>query len=298
MDEHKYPPNGTTPDYSIEQTISDGELLNCKPDHIVRAHLMVRYAEEFKEPVDRLRSEIEVFDSSQQHPALLGRGTFSKVFAIEAHQKLYALRLIELDNDDMTIEGYVGPLISAVGVPGVEQIVAYSEDDGVTVSEIVPGRLVALGATLNEIQNITPNQVAGLIITVSSLYNRGLRIDDQGYNTFYDPDTGFHVIDFSGAEPGSEPSEFELGWILATTIRDTVNCLVMSKYSHSDKPHSGRLKTEYLEAGIELISKFKEQVEEKLEYQDARRTVLRDMESLKYFYLNKIEQNNSDGKFY
>lgn len=184
-----------------------------------RAALLLNFRD-FEPEVEQLKEEISDPVDLINHPELLGAGVSSHAFAIQKDGKTYVVRVPAMGRvKPDTIERHLGVAIKTQGMSHVEQIVAASYETGVTVAELMPGKTVG-ELTPDEMEAITPEQLAQLIRTVTQLQERGLVIDLNAGNILYDPVEGFGIIDIQepliGAPKRNDTQE--LGIRLRTVI--------------------------------------------------------------------------------
>lgn len=153
----------------------------------------------FTEAIDELKSELSVLDQPDEHPSFLGKGEESHVFTVTVEDKDYVVRIPKSIKDRVRkTDAYVEGLALGKGLPRMEQVVAISYEDGVTISELMPGKdLTKLTAI--EIENISENQLRQLIDLVDIAHQRGIYIDPHSANIMYDAVEGFGIIDYGSA---------------------------------------------------------------------------------------------------
>lgn len=102
--------------------------------------------------------------------------------------------------------------VRGLGVRGLEQVVAASAEEGVFVSERVPGAKIRKLA-LEQKRQVTDKQLGDLVRTVVEANALGLRIDvDQG-NILYDKDAGFGIVDYWHQEGNQQNLADTLGYL-------------------------------------------------------------------------------------
>jgi hypothetical protein len=101
---------------------------------------------EFADAVAGLKAEIAAVDDIKNIPSCLGHGANTYAFLIEQNGKKYVARLRSYTNQknlekypDYSSGGYYLQMEVGLGVPNLEQVVAFSREDGVTISEYVDG---------------------------------------------------------------------------------------------------------------------------------------------------------------
>lgn len=126
----------------------------------------------------------------------LGHGGSSRASTIEYAGKQYVVRRPLYANAEEGIDNHVAAAVKVRGVPGVEQLVAVSyENGGMTVAERVPGQGIH-NLDPDTIQSITNHQVEELVEAIVAISRVGVGIDtSKGDNFLYDPQKGFGIID-------------------------------------------------------------------------------------------------------
>lgn len=128
---------------------------------------------------------------------LLASGDRSHVFKVNEGGQSYALKIINdegnsVSNDIGDTVGHkdaseieVGALLNVVGIDNVYQLVAFSYEDGVIVSTLMPG--VAVGKlTEGEGSKIDREMLLDLVKTFAKLYDRGVMPDTDYHNLITD----------------------------------------------------------------------------------------------------------------
>jgi hypothetical protein len=165
-----------------------------------RAKILSAY-KRFQSHVDRLKNELTKLSSIRDHPAFLGNGSSSNVFSIDIEGQLYAIRIPNENRvlPPSIVDGHIASAILGEGVPHLEQIVAASYKDGVTVAKIMAGKEMGK-LEINELKQVTDLQLDELIDTVIVANNRGINIDPKTSNIFYDSVHGFGIIDYHNSK--------------------------------------------------------------------------------------------------
>ena len=168
-----------------------------------RSQLLERYAD-FAPAIEALQADIAgtKLKEWRSHPQYMSEGKTCAGFRIEHEGRDYALRMpfnggVGIDRE------YVMPGLKAAGETSLEQIVAVSYEDGVTVAEIMMGRNIAEIAP-EEIAKIPDEHIARLVDTVLFVQKSGLLLDSKPGNVFYDSRQGFGFIDLVGKRYGGE----------------------------------------------------------------------------------------------
>lgn len=181
-----------------------------------RAEILGAY-KDFAPAVSELKESLRAHPAPKEHAAFLGNGSNARVFFIEKEGKKYAVRIPNREEgispDD--VDHHLAAAFLSKGVPHLEQIVAASYEDGVTVAEIMPGKEMGkLG--LEDIRVMTDGQLAELVDTLTAAHKRGIHIDPKPSNFFYDRKAGFGIVDLASskiARPSKDQVLAEIiGW--------------------------------------------------------------------------------------
>jgi tetratricopeptide (TPR) repeat protein len=175
----------------------------------------------FAPSITQLKFELQSLESIREHPAYLGHGSGSDVFSIEYDDKQYAVRIPGHKADAFispnTVDSHINGAVLGRGVAHLEQIVAASYEDGVTVAEMMPGKEISY-LTAEEIQQITDVQLEDLVTTLQTVSQRGIEIDPKPSNFFYDERKGFGVVDYASSKEKGKSSRDQnlseiVGWM-------------------------------------------------------------------------------------
>jgi len=122
----------------------------------------------------------------------LGQGSNSTVFSITHDGVSYAVRA---GDPAYGTDLHLAAAILGKDIPHLEQIVAASYEDGVTVAKIIPGKEVGK-ITIDMIKQIPNTQLSELIDTLIAASKRGIRLDPKASNFIYDRNSGFGIVDY------------------------------------------------------------------------------------------------------
>lgn len=232
-----------------------------------RASLLQAY-EEFAPTVAELMAQLAGLRDEAGHQAYIGGGSTSSIFKIDHSNGSYAVRIPrDREEGSLVVDMHVAGAILAKGLPQMEQIVAASYEDGVTVAEIMPGKNMYY-LTENEIDQITEVQLEALYDTLVAGVASGIRLDPNPANFMYDPKEGFGIVDyFSGNYAGSSmviQDPRELVRYLAHILENSGNSLSMQGASRNP------------ESKLKVVRSFGNIIERKLtgyELQEARQVI-------------------------
>ena len=164
-----------------------------------RVELLENYSV-FAGAVDDLRAALDKYEDPEQHLAFLGKGSNSRVYAVDVGNTLYAIRIPKPERTDPgVIDGHIAAALLGRWAPHLEQIVAASYEQGVTVAEMVPG--VDMGhISIDEIQCVQGRQIEDLIDTLQDTQERGINIDPKPSNVLYDLLEGYGIVDYQAPD--------------------------------------------------------------------------------------------------
>ena len=182
-----------------------------------RVELLCNYGR-FKGAVDDLKYSIGQFEQPSDHPAFLGEGANSRVFAADIGNTLYAVRMPKrLEHNPSVIDGHLAAGLLSKKCVHLEQLVAASYEEGVTVAELVPG--VDLGKiTPEELQHVTDEHIDMLVDTLIESQRRRINIDPKPTNILYDPLEGYGVVDYQAPGDFAFQGEGETVGVVAVSL--------------------------------------------------------------------------------
>jgi hypothetical protein len=162
-----------------------------------RADMLVRYNEEFRPVVSKLRDDLSATSEPGSHPDFVGSGYNSAVFRVHHGDTEFAVRIPDKGHlcRGVVVDSHLTGAALGRGIPHFEQIVAASYEDGITVAEMVPGK-VLYDVSEEDMKCITEDQLSDLLDATETALNRGIRIDQNPGNILYDPNAGFGIIDY------------------------------------------------------------------------------------------------------
>ena len=167
-----------------------------------RETLLVRYNDQFKPLVRQLTHEYSTLAKVTDHPNFIGAGVYSAAFQLVCDEQEYVVRIPHYTRPSpRTVERYLSGLLRTQGVPHLEQVVALSYEDGVTVAERMPGKPMNNSLTKDDISAITDQQLSDLVDTLARAIDCGVAIDPKPTNVLYDRQAGFGVIDYEAVLP-------------------------------------------------------------------------------------------------
>jgi hypothetical protein len=230
-----------------------------------RAEMLTEY-EHFEPIISRLRSELVDPALRKQHPNFLGNGSNSMVFSIAEGEKVYAVRVP--NGKDISPEAIDSHLASAVlgrGIPHLEQIVAASYKDGVTVAEIMPGKESG-HLTVDEVSAVSEEQLGELVETLIAVSEHGIEIDPKPSNIFYDPKEGYGIVDYHSSKvAGKSSADQDLGTVVGWMAGVIDNAGFYGKPTNLDKTTEDYdHDLEFHKANLDVMKRYRSVVEQKL----------------------------------
>lgn len=249
----------------------------------VRATLLERYAE-FEPEITPIIKELEAADSHRDHPAYLGSGSNTSAFRISHGGEEYAVRLGGRAGSALGVDVRADVTARAKGIPHLEQVVAMSYDNSTIITELMPGKELGYDTPIENIRQITDEQLSDLVDTVISAVEHGISIDPKPSNIFYDTKQGFGIIDLSPANSKTELGG-EVGQ-MATSLSNTgfygggYNKVTAGEYSRD---------LEYKKVHLDILTRYRAAVVDKLDgdvLSNALETIDREIE----YAHNQIEQ--------
>jgi len=220
----------------------------------------------FAPTIDKLRGELADATTRKEHPAYLGNGSNSTVFEIDMEGQKYAVRVPNGNAiNPAVIDDHLAGAVLGKGLLHLEQIVAASYEDGVTVAEKMPGKEVG-HLTTSEIEDITDGQLGELVSTLVAVHERGIEIDPKPSNFFYDPEAGYGIVDYHSSEVvGKNSKNQELGDVVGWAATMINNTGFYGKGYKSEKaPKDYALDLKFHVANLDVLNRYRTVVEQKL----------------------------------
>lgn len=230
-----------------------------------RADIIKAYSS-FAPTIDRLRGELADPATRKEHPAYLGNGSNSTVFEINSEGKDYAVRVPNGKGiKPGVIDSHLAGAVLGKDIPHLEQIVAASYEDGLTVAEKMPGKEVG-ELTAEDIKGITDSQLSDLVDTLVTVHERGIEIDPKPSNFFYDPEAGYGIVDYHSSKvAGKNSKDQELGKIVGWASTVINNTGFYGKAYKSEKaPEDYAHDLEFHRANLDVLTRYRTVVEQKL----------------------------------
>ncbi len=168
---------------------------NSNPEVQGRADMLHNF-QDFAPIVTKLKAELADPAARRQHPDFVGHGTNSDVFKISQGGRLFAVRIpFGEATHPASIDMHLASAIRGKGVNHMEQIIAASYEDGVTVAEMMPGKVIG-DLSPEDVSQVTDKQLEDLVDTVIAANQRDIIIDPKPSNFLYDQRQGFGIVDY------------------------------------------------------------------------------------------------------
>lgn len=230
-----------------------------------RTEVLQGYSE-FAPLISRLREELSDPTTRKEHPAFIGNGSNSKVFSITHEGTTYAVRIPNGERlNPSVVDSHLAGTLLGKDMPHMEQIVAASYKDGVTVAEMIPG--VEMGdLNIEDVEQITDEQLRDLVNTVIKANEKGIEIDPKPSNFLYDREKGFGIVDYHSSRVIKNSADQDpgtiVGWI-STVItnaglygKEFIRDMTVEDYAHEWAQHQANLK---------VLERFRSIVKERLD---------------------------------
>lgn len=176
---------------------------------------------DFAPLVGRLVGELSAMDDPAGHPGFIGSGKTSSVFRVFHNDSPYAVRLPRHDAP-RAVDGYMAGVVRAGRHMHVEDIVAASYEEGVTIARYLPYSEVG-SLSSEDIAKISDEQLTDLVQILRVLGDAGVDPDISPKNFLYDTSTGFYIVDLHEAgNPENYPEHYTadiIGWMAAVLMR-------------------------------------------------------------------------------
>lgn len=231
---------------------------------------MMRAYEGFAPAVARLKEELADPATRKEHPDFLGAGSNAMAFSLQHGDKWYAVRVPSVSAiKPAAIDSHVAGAILGKDIPHLEQIVAVSYEDGVTVAEMMPGKEMS-NLTVSEIQKVTDGQLTELANTLIAAHEQGIQIDPKPSNWFYDVQQGYGLVDYGSSKTlsnGSKPQSLgEVVGCMSIAIGKAGNYGKLPKRNPSAEDYAH--KASLAKVNYDVLGRFRAMVEHKLKGTD------------------------------
>lgn len=182
----------------------------------LRESMRERY-DDFRSKVDEILEQRSGAEDTHAIDSFVGSGTQASVYKFSEGDKWYVARMAKYDQDggEQWATKYVDGMIDAQGAAHLEQGVAFSGEQGVVISELMPG--VSLDrVSVEDMSEVTAEQMYDLVESLRETHDRSLRLDTHASNFMYDKEAGFGLIDLESSDGRFTMS---LGRRIETTAR-------------------------------------------------------------------------------
>jgi hypothetical protein len=266
-----------------------------------RARMLARYNDDFKPVLSELLDEISTVKDPESHPDFISSGAYSNVYRFHHDGKDYAVRVPDQEQPaTYVIDDHLSGPIRGLGIPHLEQIVAASYEDEVTIAEIIPGKEMC-DLTIDEMKSITGEQLVELIYTLDTAIENGVLFDLNTRNFLYDPDAGFGMVDYWAYGIGDKDSIAQdigiaAGWMAIPilnagqfggynphmTVEEYAACAEQLRVNYEVLKRYAKVVEEHLDSGyndiaqekiLKLVTAYKELVAKHSDYISHLKTV-------------------------
>lgn len=229
-----------------------------------RTEILQKYSE-FAPLIDALRKELPDPAKRKEHPTFIGNGSNSKVFSITHEGTTYAVRIPNGKRvNPSVVDSHLAGALLGKDMPHMEQIVAASYEDGVTVAEMIPG--VEMGdLNVEDVRQITDDQLRDLVDTVVKANEKGIEIDPKPSNFLYDRDKGFGVADYHSSRVIKNSADQDPGTVVGWMSTVITNAGFYGRGSNPEMTVEdyARDRTQHV-ANLKVLERFRSIVEERL----------------------------------
>ncbi|MDQ5971940.1 MAG: hypothetical protein QG553_99 [Patescibacteria group bacterium] len=239
---------------------------NSNPEVHGRADILHKF-QDFAPTVTKLKAELADPAARRQHPDFLGHGTNSDVFKISQGGKLFAVRIpFGEATHPVSIDMHVASAIRGKGIPHMEQIIAASYEDGVTVAEMMPGKVIG-DLSPEDVSQVTDQQLEDLVDTVIVANQRDIIIDSKPSNFLYDQHQGFGIVDYH-VPKGAVAHSQDLG-VIVGCLETVINNAGLYGKKKLDKTAQDYLaQGRQMTANVAVVERLRGVVEAKLSGKD------------------------------
>lgn len=209
-------------DYSVQRNIWNAETRQMAPaetEHTIPApayleHLRriggsrsvevsdrasyLRAYQEFQPEITSLLATLPADESSRlNHDAALGSGLSVIAFSLRHDDKDYIVKVSRTAHKGAAnADARLRDLMQGKGIGHIEQLAAISYEQGVAVTERVPGKDMSQLAP-EELNQISQEHIEQGLQTLAAMQAAGLAVDTKAGNVMFDPNAGFGFIDYS-----------------------------------------------------------------------------------------------------
>lgn len=225
----------------------------------------LRAYKDFAPTISELKESLKDNGDRKKHSSFLGSGSNASVFFIENAGKKYAVRIPGRGEiTPSAIDKHLAAAVLAKGIPHLEQVVAASYEDGVTVAELMPGKEVGK-LSAEEIESVTSSQLSELVDTLIAAHQRGIEIDPKPSNFFYDHGDGFGIVDIASSKVIKNSGDQELGQIVGWGAGPIRNAGLYGNFKEKLTEGEYAQELEVLKAGMAALNLYRNAVEERLD---------------------------------
>lgn len=230
-----------------------------------RAEMLKEYGR-FEPTIAALRAELADPATRKNYPAFVGQGSNSMAFTIEEGDKSYIVRVPHgAEAKPSIIDSHLAGAVLGKGIPLLEQIVAASYENGVTVAEVVPGKEMG-DLTVEDIQQVTDAQLGELADALIAANTHGIEIDPKPSNFLYDPEAGYGIIDYHSSKvAGKSTQDQGLGEIVGWAATPITNAGLYGHYKSNKTAEDYDREIAFNEANLGVLKRYRQVVAGKLQ---------------------------------
>ncbi len=196
----------------------------------------------------------------------LSDGANSTTFTLEIEGVSYVARIPNGPNTPHVTDEHLAGAVLGKGMPHLEQIVAASYKEDVTIAEKLPGKGIP-DLTIDDERHISDGQLGDLVDTLVTASNRRINFDFGPPNFLYDRKAGFGVVDYA--------SSFGRGYRVATVGNVVGRVARLIDKIGSDRKGDPSKAEYYIDElalsrdKLVIMNKYRHQVTQKLSGSDA-----------------------------
>lgn len=198
-----------------------------------RSHILRNYPQ-FEQAVSELQRELAQLDSKINHPNYLGSGHNADAYSITLSEKQFVVRIPhDKKLSANVVDDHMAAALLAKNMDNLEHLVAASYLEGVTVSELMPGKTLGR-LSLTEVSQITVEHLQQLLLLLQKANRKEIEIDPKPSNYLFDQKTSFGIIDIHSAKIVKNSRDQSLEQAIADTA--TALC-ALGLYGNTEKQY-------------------------------------------------------------
>lgn len=150
------------------------------------------YEDKFRGKVLKIKKQKEEVESRDDIPGYLGAGFSGEAYKINVDGGDVVCKFF---GDESKLNFELKSLLIARDIPRVAKLNSFSYDDKVIITDFMSGKSLSKLSYENT-PDYSDGDVNQLLDMINNLYNKGLKVDLNPDNIFYDENDGFGIIDF------------------------------------------------------------------------------------------------------